>query len=104
MSETVLDKIQKLTPAKVHAWLIERLENACRISGLKAGADRDGWLEDAAYLSVAVNLAAQAITLQAEIDGWKRTALAMRDEAIGWAQDGNSRSDAIQRLYFDAAL
>ena len=39
-----------------------------------------------------------------EIDGWKRTALAMRDASIEWSQDGKNRCDEIQRLYFDAAM
>lgn len=39
-----------------------------------------------------------------EIAGWKRTALAMRDEAIYWLRDGPHRYNEIERLYFDAAM
>ncbi len=39
-----------------------------------------------------------------EIVGWKRTALAMRDQAIYWLRDGQGRYDEIERLYFDAAM
>lgn len=55
-SARVTDKIDKLTPHQVRAWLVERLENCARISAMKAGRDRDGWLEDAAYFSAAIGM------------------------------------------------
>lgn len=36
------------------AWLQERRDNALRISRLKQGADRDGWIEDACYFNAAI--------------------------------------------------
>lgn len=50
------------TPAKVastdglglRAWLVERYESATAIAARKTGADRAGWLEDAAYFKAAV--------------------------------------------------
>lgn len=68
MSETIITKLNKLTPARVHAWIVERLENACRIASTKTGADRDGWLNDAAYLAGASTLLMKAIDAGAKVD------------------------------------
>lgn len=35
-------------------WLEERLENCILIAKNKAGVDRDGWNEDAAYFTLAI--------------------------------------------------
>ena len=43
--------------------------------------------------------------LEAQVAGWKRTALAMRDLAISWDHyPQDSECDRIQDLYFNAAM
>ena len=49
-------------------------------------------------------LRAEIERLTAQVDGWKRTALAMRDAAICWEKDGKNRYEEIERMYFDAAM
>ncbi len=39
----------RLGALSVVEWVRERLDNCERHAGLRAGKDRDGWLEDAAY-------------------------------------------------------
>lgn len=41
---------------QVADWLAERRNNAVRIAAEKRGADRNGWLEDAAYFAVAIRM------------------------------------------------
>jgi hypothetical protein len=81
------------------------------ISGEKSGreAELKASLEHTAghlgvELDEAAKLRAWIERLTAEIEGWKHTALAMRDAAIFWKQDGRDRSDDIQNIYFDAAM
>lgn len=54
--EIVRRKIEELDPQKVRAWLHDRLANCHRIARTKDGADRDGWLEDAAYFAAAIGM------------------------------------------------
>jgi hypothetical protein len=42
--------------------------------------------------------------LRAEIDDWKLVALAMRDEAIRWANTNVSTCSKIEDIYFNAAM
>jgi hypothetical protein len=49
-------KIESLTPPEVRQWLNERLANCYRIAATKRGADREGWLEDAAYFAAAMGM------------------------------------------------
>lgn len=48
---------EAITPDDIRGWLQERLANCMRHAGNKTGADRRGWLEDAAFFSVAVEIA-----------------------------------------------
>lgn len=52
----VVRKIDDLTPIQVRAWLTERLDNCHHHASHKVGADRDGWLEDAAYFAAALGM------------------------------------------------
>jgi hypothetical protein len=52
----VAAKIDALCASDVLEWLTERLQNCKRIAETKAGDERDGWLEDAAYFSAAIGL------------------------------------------------
>ena len=48
-------------PITLEEWLQERLENAKLIAESKTGADRAGWLEDAAYLEQAIATARRGV-------------------------------------------
>lgn len=54
--EIINRKIESLTPPLVRQWLSERLANCQRIAVSKTGADREGWLDDAAYFAAAMGL------------------------------------------------
>lgn len=54
--ERIEARIAALDVADVRAWLIARLQNCRRLADQRVGADRDGWLEDAAYFSAAIGL------------------------------------------------
>lgn len=51
-------------------------------------------------------LKAEIERLRAEVDGWKHTALAMRDASIHWERETgpSPRCAEIQNIYFDAAM
>lgn len=48
--------IESLDPANVRSWLVDRQENCLRHARSRAGADREGWLEDYAYFSAAIGM------------------------------------------------
>lgn len=54
--EFVSRKIDQLDPDLVRTWLSDRLTNCHRIAGQKTGADRESWLEDAAYFAAAIGM------------------------------------------------
>ena len=81
------------------------------ITGKKSGreAELEASLEHmGGHLGVEMDdngkLRAEIECLTAQVDGWKRTALAMRDAAIFWDRDGKNRYEEIERMYMDAAL
>lgn len=45
--------IDNLSAEAVYDWLQDRLQNARRIAATKSGAERDGWIWDAAYFAAA---------------------------------------------------
>lgn len=53
---SVIRRLEGMTAESVKSWMVDRQANCLRIAGTKRGADRDGWLEDAAYFSAAIGL------------------------------------------------
>lgn len=52
----VLRTLEGLSAAKIREWVCDRQRNCYRIAAEKSGADRDGWLEDAAYFAGLIGL------------------------------------------------
>lgn len=52
----VIRRIEGMTATGIKDWMTDRHANCLRIAGTKAGADREGWLEDAAYFAAAIGL------------------------------------------------
>lgn len=49
----------EITPDVARGWLLERLENCVRHAAKHYGEDKRGWLEDAAFFAVAIELLQQ---------------------------------------------
>jgi hypothetical protein len=70
-------------------WLEERLENCLRISSMKHGADKDGWLEDARYFRAAHAAISDINLLRAKNAELRADNEALREDAerYRWLRD-----------------
>ncbi len=55
-------------PLSLEDWLRERHENCLRLAEQKVGAEREGWLEDAAYFSRAMTT---IVALRSLVGTWE---------------------------------
>ena len=76
--------MEQFATAGLCDWLAEREENALRIANTKQGADKAGWLEDAAYFKAAY-------------DAINNTALMLRGMSLDPRIPADTKAAAMRR-------
>lgn len=80
----------------VTAWLRERLDNCQRLAARKAGTDRAGWLEDAAYFTAALNAVSSLERCREALAPFSRLQIPDRPQ-------GNAGAYSIRHIWIEAA-